>query len=283
MIATSDGYRIVTDKATLDLRAGAFVAGDQVVTTGPLGQITSGSLHVAPAAATGEARRFSFGNGVRLIYDPPDPAMRTPCMRGLLGDACWRCCRGSRWRRREVPFGGLSHDATLPVEITADRLDLDQAAGSAVFSGTVKVGQGTLRLAADRVEVFYDEAAAAPTGKVQRMVATGNVTLANGTEAAEAEQRHLRGGGRDHRDGRRRAAHPGAERALEPDAEHRPQQGHRPARGAGADDLRARKPARRRLREPAPAISGSPRPAPGSRSATSPRATRAGRCCATCR
>jgi lipopolysaccharide export system protein LptA len=87
----------------------------------------------------------------------------------------------------QVPFGGLSHDATLPVEITADRLDLDQAAGSAVFTGGVKVGQGTLRLAADRVEVFYDEASTQPTGKVQRMIASGNVTLASGTEAAEAD------------------------------------------------------------------------------------------------
>ena len=33
--------------------------------------ITSGSLHVAPAAATGEARRFSFSDGVRVVYDPP--------------------------------------------------------------------------------------------------------------------------------------------------------------------------------------------------------------------
>ena len=46
--------------------------GNAVETTGPLGAINSGSLHVAPAAASGEARRFSFGNGVRLVYDPPD-------------------------------------------------------------------------------------------------------------------------------------------------------------------------------------------------------------------
>ena len=38
-----------------------------------LGEITSGSLHVAPAAESGEARRFSFSDGVRLVYDPPDP------------------------------------------------------------------------------------------------------------------------------------------------------------------------------------------------------------------
>ena len=85
----------------------------------------------------------------------------------------------------QVPFGGLKHDATQAVEITADRLELDQAAGSAVFTGTVKVGQGTLRMAADRVEVFYDEKGS-QSGKVQRMIADGNVTLSNGTEAAEA-------------------------------------------------------------------------------------------------
>jgi lipopolysaccharide export system protein LptC len=77
-IETSDGYRIDADKATLDLRAGAFVAGDHVLSRGPLGRITSGSLHVAPAATSGEARRFSFGNGVRLLYDPPDQEQGAP-------------------------------------------------------------------------------------------------------------------------------------------------------------------------------------------------------------
>jgi lipopolysaccharide export system protein LptA len=85
-----------------------------------------------------------------------------------------------------VPFGGLAHDSSLPVEITADQLELDQAAGTAVFTGTVRVGQGSLRLAADRIEVFYVEARG-ETGQVERMQATGNVTLSNGAEAAESE------------------------------------------------------------------------------------------------
>jgi len=89
-------------------------------------------------------------------------------------------------RAQQVPFGA-THDASQPVEITSDRLDLDQAAGTAVFSGTVRVGQGELRLAADRVEVFYDEGGA-QAGTVRRMIATGNVTLSNGAEAAEAER-----------------------------------------------------------------------------------------------
>ena len=86
-----------------------------------------------------------------------------------------------------VPFGN-EHDRSQPVEITSDRLDLDQAAGTAVFAGNVKVGQGELRLAADRVQVFYVAGTGDAAGQVQRMVANGNVTLSNGSEAAEAEQ-----------------------------------------------------------------------------------------------
>lgn len=71
-ITTSDGYVLDTDKATIDVSSGTFVAGDEVVTRGPLGVITSGNLHVTPAAATGDARRFSFSNGVHVLYDPTD-------------------------------------------------------------------------------------------------------------------------------------------------------------------------------------------------------------------
>ncbi len=84
-----------------------------------------------------------------------------------------------------VPFGGFEHDNTLPVEITSDALALDQGAGTAIFTGAVKVGQGALRMAADRLEVFYASDAEG-TGAIERMLASGNVTLSNGTEAAEA-------------------------------------------------------------------------------------------------
>lgn len=72
-IATSDGYELVSDKATIDFVSGSFVAGDEVLARGALGEITSGNLHVTPAAATGEARRFSFSHGVRVVYDPREP------------------------------------------------------------------------------------------------------------------------------------------------------------------------------------------------------------------
>lgn len=85
-----------------------------------------------------------------------------------------------------VPFGGIEHDNTLPVEITSDALALDQTAGTAIFTGTVRVGQGALRLAADRLEVFYAEDA----GAIREMHAAGNVTLSNGSEAAESAEAH---------------------------------------------------------------------------------------------
>lgn len=86
-----------------------------------------------------------------------------------------------------VPFGGAEHDASQPVEITSDALALDQAAGTAVFTGNVRVGQGMLRMAADRLEVFYaDGEGESGSGDIDHMVATGGVTLTNGTESAES-------------------------------------------------------------------------------------------------
>ena len=85
-----------------------------------------------------------------------------------------------------LPFGGFAHDATLPVEIAADSLTLDQTGSSAVFEGAVEVAQGTLRLNAERIAVFYTEGRAAE-GEVSRMEASGGVVMTNGAEAAEAE------------------------------------------------------------------------------------------------
>ncbi len=72
-ISTSDGYSIRAPRVQVDLKAGTLAAEDAVETVGPAGRIDSGTLNVAPAGPDGETRRFSFGNGVRLVYDPPDP------------------------------------------------------------------------------------------------------------------------------------------------------------------------------------------------------------------
>ncbi|MBS8224970.1 LptA/OstA family protein [Vannielia litorea] len=85
----------------------------------------------------------------------------------------------------DVAFGALKHDSSLPVEIAADQLQINQETGKAVFRGNVEVGQGEMRLTAAMVEVEY-EGGDSSTGKVQRLHATGGVTLVSGAEAAEA-------------------------------------------------------------------------------------------------
>jgi lipopolysaccharide export system protein LptA len=84
-----------------------------------------------------------------------------------------------------VPFGvGGGHDSSQPVEITSDSLSVDQLANTAVFTGSVVVGQGELRLAADEVQVVY--ASGEDGGSTIDIIrATGNVTVTNGSEAAE--------------------------------------------------------------------------------------------------
>ncbi len=83
-----------------------------------------------------------------------------------------------------VAFGAIKADPTLPVEVTADTLDVNQADGSAEFAGNVRVGQGEMRLSADRVQVIYNQ----ESRGIERMVATGSVVLVNGPDAAQADR-----------------------------------------------------------------------------------------------
>ena len=83
-----------------------------------------------------------------------------------------------------LAFGTLKADPTLPVEITADALEVNQADGSAQFIGNVLVGQGEMRLSAQKVLVVYDQ----EVGGIDRLEATGDVVLVNGPDAAEADR-----------------------------------------------------------------------------------------------
>lgn len=85
---------------------------------------------------------------------------------------------------QSVAFGGITADTTAPVEISADSLQVDQSTGEATFSGNVVIGQGEMRLSADKVTVVY---APDTNQKISRLHATGQVTLVNGPDAAEAQ------------------------------------------------------------------------------------------------
>lgn len=82
-----------------------------------------------------------------------------------------------------LSLSGASHDINLPVEITANSLSINQSSNSATFEGTAYVGQGSLRLSADKIVVSYNQ----DTGKVTSIEATGKVVFTNGEDIAEAE------------------------------------------------------------------------------------------------
>ncbi|MDB9697743.1 hypothetical protein OAA80_07085, partial [Amylibacter sp.] len=82
-----------------------------------------------------------------------------------------------------LSLSGANHDINLPVEITANNLSINQSSNSAIFEGTAYVGQGSLRLSADKIVVNYNQ----DTGKVTSVEATGKVIFTNGEDIAEAE------------------------------------------------------------------------------------------------
>ncbi|SDY67848.1 lipopolysaccharide transport periplasmic protein LptA [Citreimonas salinaria] len=84
----------------------------------------------------------------------------------------------------QVAFGSMQQDTSAPVEVTADQLSVSQSDGTATYSGDVVIVQGDMRLAAPQVLVVYSEQA----GRIDRLEATGGVTLVSGEEAAEAER-----------------------------------------------------------------------------------------------
>lgn len=84
--------------------------------------------------------------------------------------------------QQKIAFGDLNQDTTLPVEVQADQLTVNNADGSAVFSGNVVVTQGEMKLAAGEVRVIYGT----DQKNIETLIASGGVIVTNLGDAAEA-------------------------------------------------------------------------------------------------
>lgn len=83
-----------------------------------------------------------------------------------------------------IAFGALEQDTSLPVEVTADQLSVNNADGAATFSGNVVVTQGKMSLAAGQVLVKYGT-----DGKsIDQLIATDKVKITNLADVAEGNQ-----------------------------------------------------------------------------------------------
>jgi lipopolysaccharide export system protein LptA len=84
----------------------------------------------------------------------------------------------------------VRHDTSLPIEITADSLEVLQDQKLATFRGNVDAVQGDMVLSADELRVHYadgGDGAAEPvgTGSIRRIEAEGNVFLSSPRETAQ--------------------------------------------------------------------------------------------------
>lgn len=82
-----------------------------------------------------------------------------------------------------LAFGNSRETSDLPVQVEADQLSVNQKDGTATFTGDVQISQGEMLLSAPKVLVVYAE----DSKKIVRLQASGGVTVANGPDAAEAQ------------------------------------------------------------------------------------------------
>ena len=76
------------------------------------------------------------------------------------------------------------HNSDAPVDVAADRIEVQDRADRAIFSGRVEVRQGNLQLSTARLTVAY---ASAGGIEINRLEASGGVTLRSPSETARGQ------------------------------------------------------------------------------------------------
>lgn len=77
-----------------------------------------------------------------------------------------------------------SHNSRAPVSYAADRIELQDRQNRVVLSGNVDITQADLRMRAARALVTYSDVGDL---EIQRMMATGGVTVTRGNESASGD------------------------------------------------------------------------------------------------
>ena len=76
------------------------------------------------------------------------------------------------------------HNTNAPVDVEADRIEVQDRADRAIFVGNVRVNQAELSLAAARLTVAYANGATDGV-QIERLDATGGVTIHKGDQTAQ--------------------------------------------------------------------------------------------------
>ncbi|MBL4838436.1 MAG: hypothetical protein JKY34_12750 [Kordiimonadaceae bacterium] len=79
------------------------------------------------------------------------------------------------------------HDTYQPIDINAERLEMKQKQGRAIFKGAVKVKQGKMTLSAETLTVFYDIEGDGKKPSISRLDAQGQVSIVSETESLSGD------------------------------------------------------------------------------------------------
>ena len=92
---------------------------------------------------------------------------------------------GAQTQKSNEPISALKgHDSNAPIDLQADRLEVQDRADRAMFSGNVHVKQAELTLDTARLTVAYSSAGGV---QIDRLDASGGVTVRSPSEVAKGD------------------------------------------------------------------------------------------------
>lgn len=109
----------------------------------------------------------------------------------LVGVACaalWMSAPQAMAETASNPLEGFATDPNQPVEIEADRLEVEDKSQTATFIGNVVAVQGMTRLRSDRLKATYSQAKDGERAQVRQIIATGRVhVLSKDDQSADGD------------------------------------------------------------------------------------------------
>jgi lipopolysaccharide export system protein LptA len=91
--------------------------------------------------------------------------------------------------KQEQPVSALKgHNSNAPVDVTADRIEVQDRADRAIFAGNVHATQAELTLDTERLTIAYSNAPQTNTGvQIRRLDAAGGVVVHSPSETAKGD------------------------------------------------------------------------------------------------
>ena len=90
--------------------------------------------------------------------------------------------------KQEQPRSALAgHNTNAPVDVTSERIEVQDRADRAVFSGNVHATQGDLTLDTERLTIAYSPGQGASGIKINRLDAAGGVVVHSPSETAKGD------------------------------------------------------------------------------------------------